>query len=303
MACTSPKKAWEYGVTKNKKTRLVFKKPDDIDREPILLPCGKCLDCRLSYSREWATRIVHEAQTSGLSSFLTLTYDEDHIPDDRSVSKREIQLFIKRLRKKLGSLKIKYFACGEYGETRGQRPHYHLIILGFDFPDREYWSRTGTGNINYRSKLLESCWDKGFSTVGEVTFQSAGYVARYSMKKQADKSAYELVNTETGEVEKCAEEFVTMSQGIGKDWWNKYYMDTHKDYLNINGHKNKVPRYYDKQMEKKNPEKLAKIKEKRMSTAAELQNKETDGLRRQRNIVRQAQSKMLIRGIEKNVNN
>ena len=303
MACTDPKKAWEYGLTENGKQKMVFSRPEGVDWDPILLPCGKCVSCKLSYSREWATRITHEAQTSKLSCFLTLTYDEENLPDPPSVSKKEVQDFIKNLRQYLrrnvdDNIRFKYFACGEYGSTRGQRPHYHIIILGWDFTDKRYWSKTDTGNINYRSPTLEKLWKKGFSTIGEVTYQSAGYVARYTFKKQKDKREYTLVDTGSGEIVDLEPEFLCMSQGIGKDWYNKFKFDTEKDYLNVNFQKNKVPRYYDKQLEKEDPEKLEKIKDERRRKAEEIAAKEGKSHRRMKNIVKTKQKSMLIRGLE-----
>lgn len=298
MACTSPKRAWKYGQTENGKTNLVFKRPEYSNAEEIQIPCGKCISCKLAYSREWATRCVHEAQTSLISSFLTLTYDEQNLPPDGSVSKTELKLFIKNLRRQLQyhyNAKIKFFACGEYGSKR-DRPHYHVIVFGWDFPDKTYWSKTDSGCINYRSKFLEKIWTKGISTVGEVTYQSAAYVARYTLKKTKTKHGYEHVDTETGQI--IAPEFVTMSNGIGSEWWQKYKTDTDKDYLNVNYQKQKIPRYYDKKLEEIDPEKLIEQKNRRALKAKEHHENETKSLRKSKNIVKLKQSTMLQRGYE-----
>jgi hypothetical protein len=314
MACTNPRKAWKHGVhEKTGKQKLAFKRPPGVKEEDAQqIPCGKCVSCKLSYSREWATRITHEIQTSSDACFITLTYDEKYLPEDHGLDKKEVQLFIKRLRKYVtkefgrdhdGKPKktIKYFACGEYGETKGARPHYHIIIFGYDFADRKYWSRTDTGNINYRSQTLEKLWTKGFSAIGEANFQTAAYVARYTLKKQSFRYTgedTEWINLETGEIHKIQQEFVLMSQGIGKDWWNKYHSDTDKDYILADYQKAKVPRYYDKLREKMDPISLENIKEQRTEKALELQSKDTKSMKKSRDIIKRKQNSMLIRSYD-----
>jgi hypothetical protein len=299
MACTNPKKAWKYGQTKNGKQALTFKRPN-VHPEPEIqmVSCGTCESCKLSYAAEWATRIVHHFQTVKVGCFLTLTYNEENLPSDKSVNPEEVRLFIKRLRKKIYPQKIKYFACGEYGENKS-RPHYHIIVLGYDFVDKRYWSKSNTGHINYRSPTLEKLWTKGHSTIGDVTYESAGYVARYTFKKQKGAGPPEFVDKETGEVHKVTPEFIRMSQGIGKEWWQKYKADTYKDYLNVSNRKNKVPRYYDKQLEKEEPKRLEKIKKKREESALALDAKTPKSLKRQQAEVKKVQTKMLIRQLEK----
>lgn len=300
MSCTNPKKAYKYGQTKNGKQKLVFKIPYGVNVDELevqMVPCGKCIDCKLDYSKEWATRIVHEAQTSLVSCFLTLTYSPENLPDDKSVSKRELSLFIKRLRKAIYPQKIKFFACGEYGEKRS-RPHYHVIVLGYDFIDKRFFGYTKAGQKIYTSKKLQRLWTIGYSSIGEVNYKTAAYIARYTLKKTKDKNGYEHVSQETGEILKVTPEFITMSQGIGKKWLEKYYTDTDKDYLNVNGMKNKVPRYYDKQREKRDPESLKVIKEKRAEEAIKRNKENTKSRLEAKAKVREAQSKMLKRSLE-----
>lgn len=107
-------------------------KPVFLAREGLNVPCGKCMACRIARSREWTTRLIHELSYWDKASFVTLTYDNEHLPSDNSLSVRHWQLFMKRLRKQVEPLKIKYFASGEYGDKFG-RPHYHAIIFGLDF--------------------------------------------------------------------------------------------------------------------------------------------------------------------------
>lgn len=207
--------------------------------------------------------------------FITLTFNNEHLPGDRSVNKRHLQLFFKRLRKKLPG-EIRYFACGEYGEQKN-RPHYHALIFGYDFPDKELFS-TRDGIPLYTSKLLQTVWPFGFSTIGEATFESAAYVARYVMKKrkgdpdQKDKNGitnaqhYELVDPVTGEVTNLEPEFALMSRrpGIGKDWLVKYKGDTDKDYITVRGQKMSLPKYYDNLLAVWDEEDMAKRKLKRV---------------------------------------
>lgn len=149
------------------------------------VPCGRCIGCRLDYSRMWAIRCVLELSECDCSSFVTLTYDDEHLPPGSKVSKPTLQKFLKRLRKLVYPKEVRYFACGEYG-SRTLRPHYHLIIFGHDFPDRYKWS-SKNGNAYYRSPSLEKLWPFGQSLVGDVSFNSCAYVARYVMKKSRDQ--------------------------------------------------------------------------------------------------------------------
>jgi hypothetical protein len=296
MACTSPKRAWEYGQTENGKKKLVFKRPEGVNYDPIQVPCGQCVSCKMSYAREWATRIVHQAQTSKISSFITLTYNEENLPLDKSLDKDFIRHWMRMFKQRLWrnyQVKIKYYLAGEYGSSKGHRPHYHAIIFGWDFPDKTFWDITESGSQIFRSKFLEESWTLGFSSIGDVTLQSAAYVARYTMKKQRDPSEY--VDQDTG---MCLQpEFNLMSPGIGKDWYKLYKSDTYKDYLNVDFQKVRVPRYYDKLMELEDPERLQEIKEKRVAKAMELLPDNSIVRRKQKDLVKKTQNNMLHRSL------
>jgi len=217
------------------------------------IPCGQCIGCRLDKARHWATRCVHEAQMYEENCFITLTYNNKHLPTDKSIHKNEYQQFMKNLRKKTKA-GIRFMACGEYGEDMG-RPHYHACLFNYDFPDKQFWqfSKDGITPL-YRSKILESIWKKGFSTIGEVTVESAGYVARYITKKITGKPAQKHYQNKIPE-------FALQSIGIGKTWIEKYYTDVYpKDYFTINGKKYKPSRYYDTYLEKRDPILYKKIK-------------------------------------------
>lgn len=217
----------------------------------LQLPCGQCIGCRLERSRQWAVRCIHEASLHEHNCFITLTYDDAHLPHDGSLNHRHFQLFMKRLRRHFSDITISYYMCGEYGGTLG-RPHYHAILFGCNFADYVLWRKSDAGSSLYRSATLEKLWTFGFSSIGAVTFESAAYVARYVMKKVSGTAAsqhYSTVSTVTGEVTTRLPEYNRMSlkPAIGKSWFNKYMSDVYpRDGVVLNGIVTKPPRYYDK---------------------------------------------------------
>ena len=234
----------------------------------LSLPCGQCIGCRLERSRQWAMRCMHEAQLHEKNCFITLTYDNTHLPSDGSLHYKDFQLFIKRLRKKFGNTRIRYYMAGEYGENFG-RPHFHACIFGYDFHDKKLWQRSPSGSMLYRSADLELLWPFGYSSIGDVNFESAAYVARYIMKKVTGHNAkdhYTEINPETGEITKRKPEFNKMSlkPGIGYDWYKIYKTDVYPhDYVIIKGKKVKPPKFYDKKYKKDNPYEFDEILYKR----------------------------------------
>lgn len=169
---------------------------------------------------------------------------------DGSLSKRHSQLFIKRLRRALSPKRIRFFLCGEYGDQLG-RPHYHVLLFGESFlSDRSLHRKTATGNT-FISPTLDALWGLGHCEIGAVTLQSAGYVARYSMKKiTGDRAAahYKRVNTSTGEIYSLQPEFLLMSlkPGIGQKWFDEFSSDLYPDdFVVYKGKKMRVPRFYD----------------------------------------------------------
>lgn len=201
----------------------------------------------------WKTRITHEAKMHQHNCFVTLTFADEHLPPDMSVSVRDIQLFMKRLRKRCG--KVRFYACAEYGDL-DKRPHYHIIIFGYDFPDRQPWLKTKSGHIQYRSDILSGLWPFGWALVGTVGPESAGYVARYAMKKiNGDRAEahYTRLNPQTGEYLRVRPEFACMSTkpGIGRSWYDQYKGDAFpSDFIVIDGSKKPIPRYYLQQLKK-----------------------------------------------------
>lgn len=283
MPCYHPLTAWRGPVLPSGKRSVVFSPRESTPGVlPCRLPCGQCIGCRLDYSLDWATRLMHENQMHDVSAFITVTYDDAHLPAGRSLVKRDAQLFMKRLRKEISPCRIKFFMAGEYGEKYG-RPHYHALIFGFGFPDRVALKVTQSGSMIYSSEMLSRVWSKGFASVGDVTFESAAYVARYCLKKINGKGKeiasgryelkpYERV-LETGEVVDVLPEFVTMSRGgrsgkgIGYSWYQKFRSDVFPhDYAMVrSGAKMPPPRYYDGLYELENPVDMARIKNVRCS--------------------------------------
>lgn len=249
MTCFSPLSAWQTDDGE-----IVFVERGSI-RRALSLACGQCYGCRLARSRDWATRVLHEAKLHADNCFITLTFSDKHCPD--SLDYRLFQLFMKRLRKRFG--KVRFYMCGEYGE-KFSRPHFHACLFGFDFPDRVYFRRLPSGSKIFTSAILESLWTYGFSSVGEVTFESAAYVARYVMKKvygEASVNHYCVVDGDTGECFDRCPEFTRMSlkPGIGRGWIERYERDVYPhDYVVVNGMKFKPPKYYDKYLEVVNPD-------------------------------------------------
>jgi hypothetical protein len=247
MACFKPLKAYQCF---DKSIVFTEARKHDIVRS-LELPCGQCVGCRLERSRQWAIRCMHEASLYKDNCFITLTYDEEHLPEDYSLHYDDFQRFMKRLRKRYQGKTIRFYMAGEYGENFG-RPHFHACIFNLDFEDKYLWQKTDSGSKIYRSKILEELWPFGYSSIGEVNFQSAAYVARYIMKKVTGDMAeqhYEEVNFTTGEIIQRKPEFNKMSlkPGIGYKWYQKYKDDVYPhDYVIVNGKKCKPPKFYDK---------------------------------------------------------
>lgn len=250
MSCYRPLDAYRSLVnrTESGKAAITFSPPAG-PYEALRLPCGQCIGCRIAKSQDWALRCVHEASLYEQNCFVTLTYGEENLPEYGSLVKKHYQDFMKRLRSRFPARKIRYFLCGEYGDGM-LRPHYHALLFNVDFPDKEYWCKS-KGNKVFRSPELEELWPHGYSWIGEVTWQSAAYVARYVMKKVNGDLAYERycadVDLETGEMRMRQPEFIAMSRrgGIGREWYARYRSDLRKDYLTHEGVKRRVPRYYD----------------------------------------------------------
>lgn len=174
------------------------------------------------------------------NSYITLTYADEHWPKDGSLDYTDFQKFMRRLRKKVGP--VRFFMCGEYGEGERKHPHFHALLFGYQFPDLKFWKNSPGGYPTYRSALLESLWPVGFSIIGSVTRESAGYVARYCMKKVTGDLAEAHYGGRTPEFAR-----MSLKPGIGAEFFEKFESDVLPvDYVIVDGYKMPVPRYYEK---------------------------------------------------------
>ena len=272
MPCFHPQQVWltDDGIK--------FYNPysDNRNHKGFKIPCRKCTGCRLEYSRQWAMRIYHEHTLwTPNNIFVTLTYDNDHLPKlgkKGNLIKKDFQDFMKRLREPNLELKwyppkpIRYFHAGEYGE-KNDRPHYHAVIFNCNFSDRK--PLKGFKGLT-TSETLNSIWGKGYSSIGDVTFESASYVAGYIQKKITGKlkdSHYAVIDPKTGEYfGQRQQEYATMSRrpGIAGPWLAQHKSDIYpSDNIHINGREMRPPKYYDRLYEIDNPDIMSEIKKNR----------------------------------------
>ena len=204
------------------------------------VPCGQCIGCRLTHSRDWATRCVHEAHMHDRNCFLTLTYSDENLPENSTLVRKHLTDFLKRYRKAVDPVKLRYFGCGEYG-SKLSRPHYHLIIFGHDFDDKLLYKQ-GKFPL-YNSALLSSLWEYGFAVLAGFSFESAAYVARYCVKKITGDKADEHYGSRIPEFSA-----MSLRPGIGYEFFMRYYEDIVNSDACIGrgGRQIKPPRYYDK---------------------------------------------------------
>lgn len=277
MPCYNPKFAVKLGPDPEGKYKLKFNyNQDDAARFPLVrIPCGQCNGCLLQRSRVWANRCMLEAKYHEENSFITITYDDQHVPrsfvvdpltgeahEHLTLRKRDWQLFMKRLRRRIEPAEIRFFACGEYG-SKTFRPHYHAVIFGYSFPDKIY----DPVRQNFRSSLLEDVWPFGRSSVGELTWESAAYTARYCMKKNGGANSrkdFVALNIEP--------EFVLMSRkpGIGRDWYDDhdvYASDRISVSTPTGGKSFPPPPYFDKLKAEEDPQFMEGLKAKRKARA------------------------------------
>lgn len=329
MSCNHPLKAFPIGLTENGKTKykIVPYSTHHLEKrngawytvtseylspyrdasvlEYVQIPCGKCIGCRLDYAKQWANRIMLEAQYHDEAYFVTLTYDDEHVPrswytnpetgeacQSLTLRKRDFQLFMKRLRRSQDGLEwfgkrvdqsIRFFASGEYG-SNSLRPHYHAIIFGLHLDDLVYWKDNALGHHYYTSEYLESIWaavhpERGvLSTVREkcrlgmvvvapLTYETAAYTARYTAKKSNTQGGdfFEAFNME--------KPFTLMSRrpGIGRQYYEDHLDMFDYSVLNIatadGGRKVPIPRYFNNLFDVDCPERSKELKEIRKKMA------------------------------------
>lgn len=259
MPCFHPIPGWlAKRVNESGKRGIVFDVSAGFKDKPVEVPCGKCVGCRLERSRQWAVRCLHESKLHDSSLFVTLTYET--VPPGGSLRPRDFVLFMKRLR--ITHPGVRFFQCGEYGEQLS-RPHHHAILFNCFFSDQRYYKSRGDIRL-YTSKELEKIWTHGQCSVGQVTFESAAYVARYAMKKvYGNNEAYY-----GGRVP----EYVTMSRrpGIGSVFVDRFRKDIYPcDEVIVRGVRCRPPKYYDGILERDAPTAFAKLKRRRRVVQAE----------------------------------
>ena len=196
----------------------------------FLLPCGKCSGCLIAKRKEYAVRCAMEAKEYQVSSFVTLTYDDEHNPG--YLRKRDLSYFVKKIRNK--GYKVRYFGCGEYGGQTA-RPHYHIILFGFMPDDIKFFAKSPSGVSLFRSQMLENVWNKGFVSVQSFDPYAAGYVAGYTTKKLGKNDGFLLMSRKPGLGR------AYMERNCSKILDTDFIVD---DFGSIK--KVKAPRYFDK---------------------------------------------------------
>lgn len=275
------------------KPKIKFYKMFEPERpDSFFLPCGQCIGCRLEHSRQVAIRAVHEASLHQQNCFITLTYKDSCLPFNNSLDYTAGPLFMKRLRKHFGS-GIRAYGCAEYGEEFA-RPHYHLLLFNFDFPDKTPWKKSNDFPL-YRSAVLERLWPFGHSSVGALTFETAAYVARYVTKKITGKPSHEHYSGRAKEKAIC----VPKRPGLGADWLRKFNSDVYpSDFIVLRGKKMRPPRYYDRIFDIDYPSDFASVKKLRQE---KMKDHVVDNRRLKcGEIIHEQKAKQLIRGFEKN---
>lgn len=270
MRCSNPR---TVGFKADGKTISWSKKTYSKEFATFQLPCSKCIECRLDYARQWAIRCVHEAQMYPKNCFITLTYDNDSLKSFK-LEYPDFQKFMKRLRKTQND-PIGMFVTGEYGEET-KRPHWHAIIFNWEPTDLEYLYSNERQDKVYTSKTLEKIWGKGHCQVGAVTFESAGYCARYAAKK--------LVHGNDQDHDFHPISKKSSKHAIGKRWLEQYWQDAFNNGEIILLHpdgtssRSSIPRYYEKWLKEKQPEAwlkyISKLKIEKMAKAQAKSEKE-----------------------------
>lgn len=250
-----------------------------------VIPCRKCIGCKLDYSRDWANRGYLESKKYKNNYFITLTYDDDHLPMDEEITTSQgvtytktddwkgnlrpehLKKFIHNIRqyyyRKNGKTGIKYIACGEYG-SKNERPHYHIIFFDCPFETEEmYNARLIDQEYYWQNKIIEKYWERGLSNVSVANWNTIAYVCRYITKKLYGNNA-EDTRAQKGQIA----EFIRVSKGIGKEYWEENkekILETDSITIRNNKgvHTTKPPRYFNRLLKKENPEIYETIKVKR----------------------------------------
>jgi len=281
MPCFWPKTAYYAPGGEDGKRRLTFSRREayeDLIDQAVPLPCGRCDFCLKKRANAWMVRNIHEMASHNQCQFLTLTYAPDKLPAHGSLQMSDHKNFMKRYRKEADSRarrKLKFFMCGEYGETT-ERAHYHYLIFGHMFGDREEVENTPGGNKQWQSQALTKIWGKGRCRIGVANPKSAAYVSGYILKKQfgadGDKT-YEVPepDPETGEIYSRLPPFQCSSKELGLRWIEKNYKEIYpSNFVIIAGKKCAPPEFYDKWLEAKHPELHREVRQMRKAHKREI---------------------------------
>lgn len=257
--CTKPVTAF---INPDGGRPLFGHKGDKAGTPKIKFPCGKCPECCKDYYTSWTTRGFREIMRWESSLFVTLTYNDEHLPKNRSLNKKHVQDFLKRLKKHFGSSKenpIRQSYCGEYGE-KTKRPHYHLIIYNLDFADKVEHYKTDQGHQVYRSPTLESLWTFGHSEFGYATPATIAYLYKYILKKVPRSQKTRPLKLEfEGQIYNVSHEFIESSRNPGIGAHMRGSDSLKKGFLTIDGVKKKLPKYYLEWLRLNDPDTYDKI--------------------------------------------
>lgn len=293
--CCNPKKSWLVGVKNNGKSKLIITDwkvdhltPDNVPKKFKnkinfsnnygfrYVPCGYCEECRLNKAKDWNARCVMESKYHVQSMFITLTYDDVHVPyghytDDDGVIHQSMTLeeristsFMKQLRNVTGIQGLKFIMSAEYGD-KTFRPHYHFVVFGLTLPDLQWLKDDNLGKPVFVSKTLNDIWKKGFVQCSVLDgMAAAGYVARYTLKKAYQSKEYYGSFGLIPPYFRC-------SQGIGKRFYEDngfkevYYISTDDGSIRVD-----CPRYFLKLFEKQDPVEYSNFVSKRVSRCDEV---------------------------------
>lgn len=245
---------------------------------------------------------MHEASLYEANCSLTLTYDAEHLRS-MSLEYPDYQDFMRKLRLAIAPERVRFFMCGEYGELYS-RPHFHACIFGFSFPDRVYLRKSPAGFDLFSSKLLSGLWPHGEAAIGDLTFESAAYAARYVMKKltgDGEKDYYNIYDPSTGEIVVRRKEFCHMSlkPGIGRDWFDRFHTDVREGRVVVNGVEAVAPRYYMRRLEKLFPDRYEDVVSARREF--ESNQRKAGELRPERVAVKEVVSKARVRQLKRSL--
>lgn len=266
MPCYNPIRAYRGPINPDTgRNTLIWSKPKpEFGTEALtwLIPCGKCIGCRLMQAKNWAIRCVHESKMHKENCFITLTYAPEHVPQNKSLDRNEFKTFLKAVKRQNPGKRIRYLYCGEY--TKKGNPHYHALLFGHTFPDQKLLkknTRRGQSFNYYTSELASKAWqNKGFITIGEVNIHTASYIGKYCFKKAVGAKYL------NGKLQPYAN--MSRRPGIGSTWYEKFKGDIYPsdECRTIDGGCLRPPRYYDEKLRKEDPETYNKIKIKRQKS-------------------------------------